>query len=161
MTAPVDKPVMAAITATSRRLLNDYQDDFPLVPRPYAAIAEQLGMSEQQVLDTLARLRQDGTVSRVGPVYEPNTVGASTLAAMAVPEDRLQTVANLISGYREVNHNYQREHAYNLWFVVTACSNERLTQILGEIGARSGLAVLDLPLLQQYHINLGFELQWT
>ncbi len=146
---------------SARRLLNDYQDDFPLVARPYAAIAEQLDLTEAQVIETLARLREDGAVSRVGPVYEPNTVGASTLAAMAVPAARLETVAALINGYREVNHNYQREHHYNLWFVVVARSRERLTRILAEIETRSGLPVLDLPMLRQYHINLGFELKWT
>jgi siroheme decarboxylase len=142
-----------------RRLLNDYQHDFPLSPTPYADIAHKLRVSEAEVLAALTRLQQQGAVSRVGAVLRPNTVGVSTLAAMAVPNTELETVAQLVSAYPEVNHNYEREHALNLWFVVTAPDSERLQQVLDEIAAHSGYEVLPFPLLEDYHIDLGFDLK--
>jgi DNA-binding Lrp family transcriptional regulator len=149
------------LTVLERHLLNDFQDGFPLVERPYAAIAERLGVDEQQVIDLLKALQADGFVSRVGPVFRPNRVGASTLAAMAVPVERLQQVAELVNAYPEVNHNYEREHAFNLWFVATAADRKRLGEVLQDIERRSGLQVLDLPMIEDYFINLGFPLQWT
>jgi DNA-binding Lrp family transcriptional regulator len=94
-------------------------------------------------------------------VLRPHRIGASTLAALAVAPERLDAVAALVSEYPEVNHNYQREHRYNLWFVVTAADRARLDAVLGDIGRRSGLKVLDLPMLEDYFIDLGFRLQWT
>ncbi|MGB8145751.1 MAG: Lrp/AsnC family transcriptional regulator, partial [Chromatiaceae bacterium] len=82
-------------------------------------------------------------------------------AAMAVPPERLAEVATLVNGFPEVNHNYEREHDFNLWFVLTAPDQTRLEQVLDEIGRRAGLPVLDLPMLAEYHIDLGFPLQWT
>ncbi len=143
------------------RLLNDFQRDFPLSPTPYADIAHKLGVSEAEVLEALTRLKQQGAVSRVGAVLRPNTVGVSTLAAMAVPNAELESVAALVSAYPEVNHNYEREHTLNLWFVVTAPDSVRLQQVLNEISTRSGYAVLPFPLLEDYHIDLGFDLKWT
>ena len=149
------------LSGLERRLLSDFQHDFPLSPTPYADIAHELGVSEAEVLEALTRLKKQGAVSRVGAVLRPNTVGVSTLAAMAVPNAELETVAALVSAYPEVNHNYEREHTLNLWFVVTAPDSERLQQVLNEISTRSGYAVLPFPLLEDYHIDLGFDLKWT
>lgn len=149
------------LSLTEQRLLDEFQQGFPLEPRPFARIAEQLGISEAAVLDNLQRLHDAGAVSRVGPVLQPNRAGVSTLAALAVPAERLEDVAALVSGYPEVNHNYQREHRYNLWFVVTAPDRPRLDAVLNDIEVRSGLELLDLPMLEDYFIDLGFRLQWT
>jgi len=149
------------LDAIDRRLLNDFQSGFPLVPRPFAEIADRLGVGESEVIARIERLAAAGAVSRVGPVLQPRQVGTSTLAAMAVPEDRLEEVAELVNGYREVNHNYQRTHRFNLWFVLTAADEGRLTAVMDEIEDRTGIAVLDLPMLEEYHIDLGFPLQWT
>lgn len=143
-----------------RHLLNDFQRDLPLSPTPFADIAAQLGVGEQAVLDALERLREAGAVSRVGPVFRTHRVGASTLAAMAVPPERLEEVAELVNGYREVNHNYEREHRFNLWFVATAPDEVHLDAVLADIEQRSGLSVMSLPMLDDYHIDLGFDLQW-
>ncbi|BAE50207.1 AsnC family transcriptional regulator [Paramagnetospirillum magneticum] len=149
------------IDALDRRLLNEFQQDFPLADRPYAVLGERLGLDEDAVMDRLARLSRGGTISRVGAVFRPHAVGGSTLAAMAVPEHRLDEVADLVNAFPEVNHNYQREHRLNLWFVVTAPSQARVAEVLAEISRRAGLRVLDLPLLEHFHIDLGFDLKWT
>ncbi|HWR88272.1 MAG TPA: hypothetical protein VN277_07625 [Acidiferrobacterales bacterium] len=152
---------IAELTDIERRLLNDWQQHFPLSSTPYADIARELGVNEEEVLQTLTRLQAQGSISRIGAVLRPNTVGVSTLAAMAVPNAELETVAALVSAYPEVNHNYEREHTLNLWFVVTAPDSARLQQVLNEISTRSGYAVLPFPLLEDYHIDLGFDLKWT
>lgn len=144
-----------------RHLLNDFQHGLPLVPRPFQALAEKLGTTEEAVIETLAELQQRGYVSRVGAVFRANTIGASTLAAMAVPADELETVAQLVNGYTEVNHNYQREHRFNLWFVATAPGEPELRRVLQDIERRSGYPVLYLPMLEDYHIDLGFDLQFA
>lgn len=150
-----------ACDAIDRRLLNDFQSGLPLVPRPFAAIADRLGIPESGVIERLRRLTRAGAVSRVGPVFRPRRVGVSTLAAMAVPPERLDEVAALVNGYSEVNHNYEREHEYNLWFVLTAADRDQLGRVIDEIARRAGLPILDLPMLAEYHIDLGFQLQWV
>ena len=141
------------------RLLNEFQRDFPLEPRPFRRIAEKLGMTEDEVIDVLRHLSEAGAISRVGAVVRPNSVGASTLAAMRVPEDRLDEVADHVSARPEVNHNYQRDHAINLWFVVATDSREKVTRVLEEIEVAADITVLDLPLVTPFHIDLGFDLR--
>jgi DNA-binding Lrp family transcriptional regulator len=146
------------LTPLEKCLLNEYQRGFPLCPEPYAEIAAQLGVAEADVILTLESLQRRGFISRVGPVFAPQRAGASTLAALAVPEDLLESVAALVSAYAEVNHNYQREHAWNLWFVVTAPDQQRVEQVLADIEAVTGLPVLNLPLQRAFFIDLGFPL---
>jgi DNA-binding Lrp family transcriptional regulator len=146
------------LSALEKCLLNEYQHGFPLCDSPYAEIGRQLGVSETEVIDTLSSLQQRGLISRVGPVFKPNRAGASTLAAMAVPETQLDAVAALVSACDEVNHNYEREHHFNLWFVVTAPDEECVRAVLDNIEARTGIAVLDLPLECSFYIDLGFPL---
>ncbi len=140
-------------------LLNDFQRGFPLCPAPFAELAARLGVAEKVVLGGLEKLRREGKISRVGAVFAPKRIGASTLAAMAVPPERLETVAQAVNRFPEVNHNYEREHRYNLWFVVTAGSEGRLQATLGAIEQAAGHPVLALPLLEEFHIDLGFPLK--
>ncbi|HEX8010642.1 MAG TPA: Lrp/AsnC family transcriptional regulator [Casimicrobiaceae bacterium] len=144
--------------ALERRLLNDFQRDFPLVRRPFAVLARSLGASEAWVIAKLCRFTAEGVVSRVGAVFRPGSIGVSTLAAMAVPAARLAAVAQSVNAHREVNHNYEREHALNLWFVATAEDGAKLRQALAAIESETGLPVVSLPLLADYHIDLGFDL---
>ena len=152
---------MRQYSRLEQRLLNEFQQGLPLVPEPFAEIARRLGVYETTVIETLRRLQTEGAISRVGAVFQPNRVGASTLAAMAVPEEELEQVAAIVNGFDEVNHNYAREHRFNLWFVVAADDEEQLRDVLAEIEQRCGYPLLDLPLLEDFHIDLGFDLRWT
>jgi DNA-binding Lrp family transcriptional regulator len=152
---------MRQYSTLEQRVLNEFQHGLPLTPEPFADIARQLGVYETTVLETLQRLQSEGVISRVGAVFQPNRIGASTLAAMAVPEADLQRVAAIVSGFAEVNHNYEREHRYSLWFVVVASDDTRLRAVLAQIEERCGYALLDLPLQNEFFIDLGFELKWT
>jgi DNA-binding Lrp family transcriptional regulator len=120
----------ARLTPLQQHLLNDFQRDLPLTPTPYREMAGALGVDEEAVLATLESLQTGGVISRVGPVFAPNRLGASTLAAVAVPPERLEDVAELVNTYAEVNHNYEREHRYNLWFVLTAPDEKRLKEMV-------------------------------
>lgn len=142
-------------------LLNDFQHGFPLAPAPFGIVAERLGTSETEVLETLDRLQACGKISRVGAVFRPHSIGSSTLAALAVPEEDIDSIAQLVNGYTEVNHNYEREHHYNLWFVVTAPDEARVQAVLNDIGHRTGCQPLHLPMLEDFYIDLSFDLSHT
>lgn len=144
-----------------QRLLNDYQHGFPLSAAPYADIAHELGISEDEVISRLQDLKASGAISRIGAVVRPNTIGVSTLAAIAVPPAELERIAAIVSAFPEVNHNYEREHAINLWFVITARNAMHRAQVLDDIAAQTGYAVHSFPLERDFHIDLGFELKWT
>ena len=131
-------------------LLNDFQQDFPLCPAPFAELAVRLGVAEAAVLRKLEQLRREGKIARVGAVFAPRRIGASTLAAMAVPAGKLAGGAEAINRFPEVTHNYEREHRYNHWFVVTAGSEGRLQAALGAIEQSTGYPLLRLPLLREY-----------
>ncbi|HLN23829.1 MAG TPA: AsnC family transcriptional regulator [Patescibacteria group bacterium] len=147
--------------ALDRRLLDEFQRAFPLSPRPYAVLGERLGVAEAEVRRRLSLLQGQGVVSRVGAVFRPHSVGQSTLAALAVPDFDVERVAAIVNAFPEVNHNYLREHVTNIWFVVAAESVERVRDVLDAIHAATGYPPLDLPMIEDFHIDLGFPLQWT
>ncbi len=149
---------MNALAPLDFRLLNEFQRDFPLLPQPFAHIAERVGGTEGEVIAALVRLRDAGAVSRIGAVFAPRCIGASTLAALSAPTGQLERIAELVSRHPEVNHNYQREHRYNLWFVATAQDRTALDLALRRIEVETGCTVLRLPLLEEFHIDLGFDL---
>jgi siroheme decarboxylase len=148
-------------TPLEKKLLNDFQHDFPLSSQPFNEIAERLNVDLELVIKVYEKLHADGVISRIGPVIKPNIIGTSLLAALSVPEEELLDVANMVNSYAEVNHNYEREHEFNLWFVITAKNNDRLEFILDEIQGRTACPLLRLPLEDAYHIDLGFELKWN
>ena len=140
------------------RLLDGFQRDFPLVPRPFAAIGAELGLGEGEVIWRLAWMQAGGCIARVGATVRPNTAGASTLVAARVPEDRIDEVAALVGQEPGVNHSYLREDDWNLWFVATAPDAGALAALLARIEARTGLPLLDLRLIRAFNIDLGFPL---
>lgn len=141
-----------------QQLLNDFQQDFPLSPTPYLDIAQRFGISEAEVLTLFEELRDSKYISRIGPVIQPNCIGNSTLVAMAVAPDDLKSIAERISQYPEVNHNYERENRFNLWFVVIANDEAHLQSVIASIEKTTGYQTMQLPLLNDFFINLGFDL---
>ena len=141
--------------AADLAFVNRWQRGFPLDARPFA----RMGIAEDQALATLRSLRQLGVIDRVGPVFRPNTVGASSLAAMSVPAERLAEVAAFVSEQPGVNHNYEREHRFNLWFVATGRDAITVETTIRTLEEATGLRVLRLPLLEEFHVDLGFDLE--
>lgn len=148
------------LTPLQKSLLDGWQRDFPLVARPFARLAEMLGCDEESVLAATADLLARGMVSRLGLVVRPNTAGASTLAALACHAHEVDAMAELVSAEPGVNHNYEREHPeLPIWFVATGSTRADVDATLARISARTGRDVLDLPLVREYRIDLGFPLE--
>ncbi len=148
------------LTSLHKQLLNDYQQEFPLSATPYLDIATSLGVTEEAVLAAFNDLNQQQFISRIGLVIAPNNIGASTLVAMAVPDEQLQSVAEIVSLYPEVNHNYERENVFNLWFVLISKDDTHLQTVIEAIELETGFKAMQLPLLADYFINLGFEIDF-
>jgi DNA-binding Lrp family transcriptional regulator len=145
-----------AIDDADAELIDGFQSDFPVTERPFRAVAEALGVSEDDALARVERLREAGVFRRFGAVLNPPVIGSSTLAAVQAPEDRFDEVAETINDVRQVNHNYRRDHEWNMWFVVTAGSREKRDAIVDDIEAETGLDVLVLPMLTDFYIDLEF-----
>ncbi|MCU4924467.1 Lrp/AsnC family transcriptional regulator [Halobacteria archaeon AArc-dxtr1] len=146
----------SSIDDVDAAIVDGYQSGFPITERPFHQVGEELGVDEDEAIERVRELRSAGILRRFGPVLNPPVIGSSTLAAVRAPEDRFDEIADVINGYRQVNHNYARDHEWNMWFVVTAGSRERRDEILAEIEARTGCAVLVLPMLTDYYIDLEF-----
>jgi DNA-binding Lrp family transcriptional regulator len=151
-----DEDWRAGLDEVDAALIDGFQSGFPVEERPFRAVGEALGVSESEALARVERLRERGVFRRFGAVLNPPVIGSSTLAAVSAPEDRFDEVVEVINGYRQVNHNYRRDHEWNVWFVVTAGTRERRDGILDGIEERTGLPVLRLPMLTDYYIDLEF-----
>jgi len=146
----------STVDSVDAALIDGYQSGFPVRRRPFQAVADDLGIGEAETVERVERLREAGVFRRFGAVLNPPVIGSSTLAAVSAPADRFDEVAEAINDHRQVNHNYRRDHEWNMWFVVTAASRERRDAILDEIEAETGCAVLNLPMLTDYYIDLEF-----
>lgn len=148
------------IDAADRKLLNLIQRNFPLVPEPYRELARMLGVSEENILERLERLKREGIIRRLGGFFESRKLGyCGTLCALKVPPERIEEVAAFINRYPGVTHNYLRDYKYNMWFTLLAESTEKLEQIIREI--KDAIKIqdfLELPAVKIFKINVNFEL---
>jgi siroheme decarboxylase len=153
-------PVLPDIT--DLHILDALQDDIPLVRRPFAALAQRLGIPEQVLLDRLKRLQEEGIVRGISPIIESRHMGlaAATLIALHVPEERVHEIAAIISSYKEVSHNFRREHYYTLWFTLSGKNEEDIRHVLAEILSRTGILdkdVLNLPTVKKLKVDVRFS----
>lgn len=139
-------------------LLNRWQRDFPLVSQPYDVLGAAAGCSAHDVIALLDEALRRGEASRVGAVFGVGAGGAGLLCAMRVPPSQLEAAAALVSAEPFVNHNYGRDHAWNLWFVVTAPRRDEAEACIARIEAATGLNAMRLPMRRAYRIDLGFDL---
>lgn len=137
-----------------RRLINRLQDDLPLTSRPFAEIAEEFGLEEQEVVDRTRRLRDDGFLTRFGPFFDAEALGgAFCLCAMAVPEGRFDEVLTKVNAHAEVAHNYERDHRLNMWFVLATESQKDIADTAAVIEQETGLQVLLFPKEREFFIG--------
>ena len=143
---------------TERAIINGLQGGFPVCERPFLAAAEQLGLSEETLIDGLRCLLDNGTLSRFGPMYHAERRGgALSLVAMEIPAADFDRVAEQVNAFPEVAHNYARDHALNMWFVLATEKPERKDWILGEIERETGYPAYDMPKLAEYFVGLRLE----
>jgi DNA-binding Lrp family transcriptional regulator len=141
-----------------RKIINTLQNGFPVCAAPYQQAAEQLGLTEQELIARLKALLDSGTLTRFGPLYNAEQMGgALTLAALKAPPDRFDEIAGIINSFPEVAHNYARDHALNMWFVLATEMPEELLQTITDIEQQTGLTVYNLPKIKEYFVHLKLE----
>ena len=147
-----------ALDPTDRAILNALQDGFPLTLRPYDDAGGALGITGEELIARLSRLRDLGAITRFGPFFDAAAMGgAFCLCAMAVPADRFDAVLTKVNAHPEVAHNYERTHALNIWFVLATDSPEGIERTARAIEGETGLKVMLFPKLEEYFI--GFRVQ--
>lgn len=138
-----------------RAIINGLQEGFPICAHPYAAAAEQLGLTEAALIERLGRLLEDGVLSRFGPLIHAEQLGGGlTLAAMQVPVTDLERVIEQVNAFPEVAHNYERDHVLNIWFVLATERPEQVGAVITAIESRTGYAVYNFPKEEEYFLNL-------
>ena len=144
--------------AVDRAIVNQLQGGFPVCERPYAEVATKLGLTEDGLMQRLDVLLENGTLTRFGPMYHAERLGgALTLAAMKIPAADFERVTEIVNRFPEVAHNYAREHAFNMWFVLATEAPERIEQVIGEIEKAAGYRVYNMPKLEEFYVGLRFE----
>lgn len=148
---------IANLTPVEKLLVNRLQHGLPLVRHPYAAVADELSISEQQVLDTLKKLLAEGVLTRFGPMFHAGELGGGlTLAAMHIPEADFERVAEQVNRFDEVAHNYRREHELNMWFVLATETAGGIASTISAIEKTTGYPVYNMPKEKEFHVYLHF-----
>ncbi len=144
-------------TEIERAVINRLQTGLPLMHSPYAAVASELGLTEQALLHTLADLLDRRILTRFGPMFHAGEMGGGlTLAAMRIPENDFEAVTQKVNSFDEVAHNYRREHELNMWFVLATESPEDIPRVIGEIESATGYPVYNMPKEEEFHVHLHF-----
>ena len=139
-------------------IINRLQQGFPICASPYRLVAEQLGVTETDLLERLTNLLAAGVLSRFGPMYHAEHMGgALTLAALKVPEARYAEVTDIVNAFPEVAHNYAREHSLNMWFVLATEQPDQVAAVITAIAAQTGLQVFNMPKISEYYVGLQLE----
>ena len=149
---------MSVVDPTGRAIINGLQGGFPLTQRPFRDAGAKLGLSEDELIEGVRDLIAAGQLSRFGPLWNAELLGGGVcLAAMAVPSERFDDVADLVNAHPEVAHNYERGHVLNMWFVVSAESAGRIAEVIAEIERETGLAVHAMPKTREFFIGFRVE----
>lgn len=140
-----------------RSVINRLQAGLPLVHSPYAAVASELGLTEQVLLRTLQDLLDRRILTRFGPMFHAGEMGGGlTLAAMRIPEEEFDAVTRQVNRFDEVAHNYRREHELNMWFVVATENPDDIARVIAGIESATGYPVYNMPKEEEFHVHLHF-----
>lgn len=142
-----------------KQLVNHLQDGFPVTPRPFLTVAEELGLEESEVMQRVQTLLDDGILSRFGPMFQAERLGGGlTLAAMKVRLEDYEKVTEQVNAFPEVAHNYQREHELNMWFVLATETPEGIEETIQRMEEVTGYKVYNMPKQEEFYVGLRFEL---
>lgn len=142
-----------------RALLALIQSNFPIAARPYALIASQVGTSEADAFERVSRMRKNGIIRKLGANFQSDKLGyVSTLCAAQVPPEKMPAFVAAVNALPGVTHNYEREHAYNIWFTLICPSAQKRDEILRELAKATGIAILNLPAAAMYKIRVDFPM---
>ena len=136
---------MADLDPTARAIVNGLQGGFPLTPRPFRDAGQALGLSEDDLIEGIAKLVDAGALSRFGPLWNAEQIGGAVcLAALAAPRERFEDVAEMVNAHPEIAHNYERDHALNMWFVISADDPRKIQQVIAAIEQARSMLVREL-----------------
>ena len=144
--------------AIDKKIINQLQGGFPVCESPYQLIASKLGLTETNLIHRIKLLLESGLISRFAPLYHAEKMGgALTLAAIKAPKEKFDTIVEIINAFPEVAHNYQRNHALNIWFVIATDHPERVAEVIQAIEEQTGLEVYNMPKINEYFVGLKLE----
>lgn len=141
-----------------RLIINTLQDGLPLCEQPFAALARELDIDEQQIVERISKLLDDNVLTRFGPLYDAERLGgALTLCALSAPPEAFEEIAEKINAHPETAHNYEREHALNMWFVLATESRRRIDEVVTQIESETGCRVFQFPKQEEFFVGLKLE----
>lgn len=147
--------------ALDKRLLNELQKGIDLVERPFQALADKLGTTEEHVVERVRALKGN-VIRQISAIFDTRSLGyQSSLVAVKVPEERIDQVARVINEHPGVSHNYKRNNAYNLWFTIAVPPNSRLglektVELLGKMVEAEQIRLL--PTLKLFKIGVQLDM---
>jgi DNA-binding Lrp family transcriptional regulator len=143
------------LSALDKGLINLLQHGLPVCERPFQTIANELNSTEEEVMSRLSLLLESKVLSRFGPMFDAACLGgAFTLAALSVPEANFEHVTKQVNSFEQIAHNYRRDHAFNMWFVIATESQQEIEQVISEIETLTQLTVLNTPKLEEFYVGL-------
>jgi DNA-binding Lrp family transcriptional regulator len=152
----MDKP--CNLDALDRQIINALQGGFPVSNEPYKEVAAWFGIKRTELINRLEAMTKSGAISRFGPLFNPERLGgAVTLAALSIPQERFDEVADLVNAHREIAHNYARSHALNMWFVIATEKPGQIDDVIQKIEQETGLEVYNFPKEKEFFIGLRLE----
>ncbi len=141
-----------------KRLLNEIQADFPVERHPYRVLGDRLDMSEDEVLERIAKLKNQGIIRRFGASINSRRVGyVSTLLAAKAPQDKFDVFVETVNACPGVTHNYERKHEYNVWFTLIAPSEDEKKRTILDLIEKTGTDILELPAKRIFKIRVDFK----
>lgn len=143
-----------------KKILNILQKEFPLEQQPYLIVGKRCGISEDETILRVRKMKDEGIIRRIGAVFDGTKLGrVSTLCAARVPEDKMENFVKIVNASKNVTHNYQRSHEYNIWFTVSAANAQELEKFLKDVKEKTGVTdILDMRSVRTFKINASFDL---
>jgi DNA-binding Lrp family transcriptional regulator len=143
-----------------KKILNILQKEFPLVEQPFLAVADKCGVSEEEILRRIRKLKDDEVIRRIGAIFDGNELGrVSTLCAARVPQEKLDNFVRAVNEYKGVTHNYQRKSEYNVWFTVNAERRQEIDDFLSQLKEKTDVTdILDMKAVRVFKINATFDI---
>jgi DNA-binding Lrp family transcriptional regulator len=143
-----------------KKILNILQKEFPLEEQPFLIVGQRCGISEEETILRVKKLKEEGIIRRIGAVFDGTKLGrVSTLCAARVPEEKIKHFITIVNANKNVTHNYERNHEYNIWFTVSAANAKELNKFITEVKEKTGVTdILDMRAVKTFKINASFDL---
>lgn len=145
---------------TDKKILNILQKEFPLTEQPFLIVGERCGISEEETIRRVQKMKDEGIIRRIGAVFDGAKLGrVSTLCAARVPEEKIKSFVAVVNAHKNVTHDYRRNHEYNIWFTVSAADAKELEDFLADLKKKTAVTdILDMRAVRTFKINASFEL---